>query len=231
MLLWCVGLQGFRTIRPNLVVEETIEPTQIAGFTQFLDDLNESTATTYGLGLDIDLGNGTYAGAEVRRRRLTVPGRSPFDGEPAETFRQNERAYEVYLYKALSANWAAGATLQIEEIQTPERGPPFSLKTISLPLDVRYFHESGFFAALGPTVFRQNISSSAKEESSGIVVNAAAGFRLPGRRGLVSLEARNLFNEDFQYQDIAYVTADVNTIPEARFRPRRTILGRLTLNF
>jgi hypothetical protein len=62
-------------------------------------------------------------------------------------------------------------------------------------------------------------------------VDAAIGFRLPARRGLVSLEVRNLFDENFQYQDTAYATADANKIPETLFRPRRTILGRLTLNF
>ncbi len=55
------------------------------------------------------------------------------------------------------------------------------------------------------------------------VVDASIGYRLPKRMGLITLEARNLFDEEFQYQD---------TDPRnPRVAPERLILGKVTLAF
>jgi outer membrane receptor protein involved in Fe transport len=63
-----------------------------------------------------------------------------------------------------------------------------------------------------------------------IVVDAAGGYRLPNRRGLISLEVRNLFDEEFLFRDAGYKTSEkINAIQP--FLPDRTILARVVLNF
>ena len=55
------------------------------------------------------------------------------------------------------------------------------------------------------------------------VFDAAIGFRLPKRYGIVSIETKNLFDTGFKFLD----TDPGNPI----FIPSRMILGRITLNF
>ncbi len=42
----------FQTLKPALANNQTLEPTQIAGFNQFFDDVNATKSTRYGFGLD-----------------------------------------------------------------------------------------------------------------------------------------------------------------------------------
>jgi outer membrane receptor protein involved in Fe transport len=55
------------------------------------------------------------------------------------------------------------------------------------------------------------------------VVDASIGYRLPGRWGLVTIEARNLFDKRFHYQETDPVTP--------RIYPERLILGRFTVAY
>ena len=55
------------------------------------------------------------------------------------------------------------------------------------------------------------------------VVDAAVGYRLPNRFGFVTLEGRNLLDEEFKFQD----TDPANP----QIYPERLILARFTLAF
>ena len=68
---------AFRTVKRALVVNQTIEPTQIAGFNQFFDDFNGTEAWEYGIGLDSRLADGLYFGVEASHRDLNVPQATP----------------------------------------------------------------------------------------------------------------------------------------------------------
>jgi outer membrane receptor protein involved in Fe transport len=60
------------------------------------------------------------------------------------------------------------------------------------------------------------------------VVDAAIGYRLPKRYGLVSVEIKNLFNEDFQFQS----SFDPDLEPRSSlFEPERAIFATLNLWF
>lgn len=63
----------FRTTKPALVADATIQPTQIAGFNQFFDDINATKAWFYGAGLDARIATDLSAGAEASRRNLSQP--------------------------------------------------------------------------------------------------------------------------------------------------------------
>jgi outer membrane receptor protein involved in Fe transport len=112
-------------------------------------------------------------------------------------------------------------------------GTPTEVETLTLPLDARYFHPSGFFAELGGTFVRQEVELSpasilARDSDNFFLLDAAIGYRLPKRRGILSLEARNLLDEEFFFQDQNIQTTDpVNP----RFIPDRIVFGRVTLSF
>ena len=62
------------------------------------------------------------------------------------------------------------------------------------------------------------------------VADATIGYRLPDRYGLIALEARNLFDERFKFQDFDFDRIDQTTLPIRMIAPERTILGRLIFN-
>ena len=59
----------FRTLKRELISNQTIEPTQVAGFNQFFDDVNGTDAWRYGVGIDQKIGS-----TRGRRREFSRPG-------------------------------------------------------------------------------------------------------------------------------------------------------------
>jgi outer membrane receptor protein involved in Fe transport len=62
------------------------------------------------------------------------------------------------------------------------------------------------------------------------VVDAAIGYRLPKRLGMISLEIGNLFDEEFRFRDASFKTSDRFNVIQP-FLPERTVLARVVLNF
>lgn len=60
------------------------------------------------------------------------------------------------------------------------------------------------------------------------LLDAALGYRLPNRRGILSIEAKNILDEAFAFRNINFFTSEPMN---PRFVPTRTIFARLTLNF
>jgi outer membrane receptor protein involved in Fe transport len=109
-----------------------------------------------------------------------------------------------------------------------------------VPLGLSYFHPGGFLAALGVTYIHQHVAEPPESpfpqgDEGFVTVNASIGYRFPRRRGLVSLEVRNLFDADFRYLDDSFARGQNEYIEQPNFStpfiPDRVILARLTLNF
>lgn len=79
---------------------------------------------------------------------------------------------------------------------------------MSVPITMRYFDPSGFFASLGATCVQQEMEDFSQEDSDTFVtVDAAIGYRLPRRLGIINLGIRNLLDEQFSFQDDSFRTA------------------------
>ena len=117
------------------------------------------------------------------------------------------------------------------------------MEAINVPLANRYFHPKGYFGGLRATYVRQTVRRPNCEiQACGIddfvVVDAVIGYRLPNRMGIVSIEGRNLFDNEFRFQDDGFRefpatqsqfgTAVSSVSP---YIPARTILARISLNF
>jgi len=235
-LLWNVSdhlrlrAATFKTLKGLLISGQTIEPTQIAGFNQFFDDVNATEAEFYGIALDAVFTRNLYGGIEGSRRDLVVPN----VGATVVLEEREEDFYHAYLYWTPHSDWALSTDYQFEKFEK-EFTNLIELETTSVPVALRYFSPTGIFAELATTYVTQKVGFDVdpgfdKRRETFIVADAALGYRLPNRRGIVSLEAKNLFNEDFIYQDLAFVTADpFNFNP--RYIPDRTIFARITLSF
>jgi outer membrane receptor protein involved in Fe transport len=232
------------TVTRTLVAEQTLEPTQVAGFVQFFDDLTGTRAERTGVGLDVTLrqprqGNplssGLYAGFELSTRDLEVPSVDATT-QSVTLEDQRENLDRAYLYWTPAPQWALHTEIRRERFKrrdTQDAILPTEVDTTSLPLVVRYFSPDGLFAEVGTTFVRQEVelaptSTFGEDSEDFVVVDAAVGYRLSQRRGLLSLEVKNLFDEDFLFQDSNIQQAEPSN---PRFIPERTVMGRFTLSF
>jgi tetratricopeptide (TPR) repeat protein len=160
----------FRTLqRPTLLRENstpTIEPTQVAGFSQvFLGPIGED-AWRYGVGVDQRFSKVLYAGAEISARDLKTPLNvvPPPPADPIPTVVRadwDEQSARAYLNWAPDARLAFSAEYSYEGLN---RADPFSgplalrtsgsfgpdavseLRTHRVSVKLAYFHPSGFTA-------------------------------------------------------------------------------------
>ena len=63
----------FRVLKRTLIADQTLEPTQVAGFNQFFDDVNLTESWRYGVALDQKFTGHLFGGFEFSKRDLTVP--------------------------------------------------------------------------------------------------------------------------------------------------------------
>ncbi len=229
---------AFKVVKRAFIVNQTIEPTQVAGFNQFFDDADGTSSKNYGVGLDTHLSKNLFGGLEFFRRDLELPFGI---GGPFEIEKDQEDLYRAYLYWLLDRNWSVTTEYLYEGFkmldgQYRRMSFPTRLETTSVPINVRYFNPSGFFTGVGTTYVDQRASydpeanpSIASGSAHFFLLDATVGYRLPKRWGIVALEARNLMNQQFQFQDYWFQTATNNTDP--RFLPERTWLARIVLNF
>ncbi len=86
-----------------------------------------------------------------------------------------------------------------------------------------YVHEDVDPVSVTFDEFGNSILSSSPTSESFWIFDALVGYRLPKRYGIVSLEARNIFNNGIRFLD----TDPGNPV----FNPCRIVVGRITLNF
>jgi outer membrane receptor protein involved in Fe transport len=225
---------AFKVLQRTLNLDQTLEPTQVAGFNQFFDDFNGVKSWRYGVAIDQKLSANVYAGAEFSKRDLVVPFVqliTPTISEIREVDWKESLA-RAYLYWTPHRWLAVSAEYQFERFD--RRGELATgieeVHTHRVPLGINFYHPSGFRARLKSTYVNQagrfqpqTSPPSVPDSDQFWVVDVSIGYRFPKRWGLISLEVRNLLDERFKFQD----TDPANPL----IQPERLILGRLTLAF
>ena len=220
---------AFRGLKRSLLNDQTIEPTQVAGFNQNFDDFNGTESWRYGIALDQKFTQDLFGGVEASYRDLKTP--LAFSGKD----KWNEQLYRAYINWALNPSIALDLEYRFEKFQRQERGGlddvfPRTESHVA-PMGISFFHPSGFFSRLGVTYVHQNVkffTESASGRNDFFLLDVGLGYRLPKRYGIISFTARNLFNQDFLYQgDHRRTSRDV--VPQ--YQSGRTLLGQITLAF
>jgi outer membrane receptor protein involved in Fe transport len=123
-----------RTVKRLLVVNQTLEPTQVAGFNQLFDDANGTRSDRYGIGLDARLTGNLYAGVEFSKRDLDVPVPAVRpDGTVTTTKEnQNELLYLGYLYWSPLPDWAFSAQIVYDKFKGNQVACPISQRALQL---------------------------------------------------------------------------------------------------
>jgi tetratricopeptide (TPR) repeat protein len=224
---------AFRVLKRTLITDQTLEPTQVAGFNQFFDDVNATASWRYGAAVDQKLGRDLFAGAEVSRRELEVPVTAVVGGT-TEVRRSDGKEHlgRAYLFWTPHPWLALSAEYQYERL-TRDDDLALALgsrevTTHRLPLGLRFFHPFGWTASLKGTYvdqagefMRRGAAAFEAGETDFWVVDAAVGYRLPRRYGIVTVGATNLFDEKFRFQETDLRNLSIQ--PDRMFFTRVTI--------
>lgn len=217
---------AFKATKRTFIADQTLQPTQIAGFNQIHDDVNGTRSTFAGFGIDQKFGASTFAGAQISGRNLDVPS---FPGEPDARFTErNARAYAYHIvnpHVTLTADYLRErfqrpAALMLNEFFT-------NLDTTFVPVALRLSSLGDWSANVAAIGVRQQIryldvnNAMVDGSSRFVVVDASVAYRLPGRAGLVSAEVRNLFDKQFRYQEI-------DAFANPRVYPGRLFFARIS---
>ncbi|TFH32654.1 MAG: tetratricopeptide repeat protein, partial [Deltaproteobacteria bacterium] len=200
---------AFRVLKRTLITNQTLEPTQVAGFNQFYDDVNSTDYWKYGAAVDQKFKTNLYGGLEFSKRDMSVP-------VPISGFFASDRVdWDESTFRAYG-NWAPHQWValnvgyqyvEINRDQQLDLGVS-ELKTQKVPLGFRFFHPSGLSAMVTETYYEQkgNFISSlgtdyVSDKDTFWLCDAAISYRLPQRYGMIILGAKNLFDQSFKYYD------------------------------
>lgn len=234
-LLWQINKQllfraaAFNVVKSPIVVDQLLQPMQIAGFNQFFDDVNGAKAGQYGFGVDYHPAQHWYTGVEVYSRQL----KSPYISGDAYVIEQRaEDLYRFYVNWLIHKNWTINSGFRYEDFYSQGNVTPKAVNTAYLPTSLRFFHATGFFAELRGTYVNQQVNQANLGQDSFVsgffLVDAAIGYRLPKQYGLLSLEAKNLLDNHFRYRDRNF---QMNELRASDIIPVQTLSARFTFNF
>ncbi|MEK7323415.1 MAG: TonB-dependent receptor, partial [Pseudomonadota bacterium] len=245
-LLWTptqqttVRVAAFRTLRRLTHANQTIEPTQIAGFNQFFDDFIGTKAKRYGIGLDHQFSASQFAGIEFSRRDSDKQVIDPGLGTTTQVA-NNEALHRAYFYQILNPRWNVAieyfyghASRDFSE-GVADSTDPVKLTTHYLPLSLNYHQPRGFFSKTALNLVSQRVAFATEQElarnkATFTTMDITLGYRLPSRKTILSITAQNIFDNQFNFHDTSLST-ETPTPLLARFRPERSVFATVAFWF
>ncbi len=207
-----IRLAAFRTLKSQTLNEQTIEPTQVAGFNQFYDDVSISHGWRYGAAINQKFSKTFFGGVEGSYRKVDLPTTDVLD--VTNTTNNTNEWYQALAYLNYAPHpWVAlRAHYQYDQYANSLPGAgQFSdaqLYTSRVPLSAGFFHPSGFIANVTVTYWNQTGTFEPLSQPLGTRVDghdtfwltdAMIGYRMPERYGLIVVGVKNLFDQQFNY--------------------------------
>jgi outer membrane receptor protein involved in Fe transport len=233
---------AFRTLEGPLVsrysIQPRLEPTHVMGFNQYFFGIEGEEATRAGLAIDHELSTNLFSGVELSQRSVDLRGIAPLpDGStivvPVD---REERLLRSYVYWTPTSRMSVAAEYQHERVDGDgdrlvdgfER-----LETRRIPVSLNLFNARNLHTGIRATYVAQEGNFSPFEtfpapviepgSDAFWVVDLSLSYRLPKRRGAVSLSLDNAFDEEFRFQD---------TDPENQsIMPERMLAFRFTMSY
>ena len=226
----------FKTLARKLVSNQTIEPTQVAGFNQFFEENLGTEVTRYGVAVDHQISSRLFVGTELTGRSLTTL--IDKSGTLTEE-EQSERSHQLYLNFMPQPTLAMGASYRFEGFSRQSIAGeanadiPALLISQSLPFELNYFYPSGFSSNITMTYVNQEIQYATetgfdKDKDYFWVVDASFAYLLPKRQGKITLVLKNMFDKTFQFQSTNFISNEKRQSP---FSPERAYYLTIDLQF
>ena len=217
---------ALRVLKRTLVTDQTLEPTQVAGFEQFFDDVNGSSSWRYGVGIDQKFASQFFAGAEASKRDVKEPFVNAEDPENLVLAEEKVKEYFARAYGFWIPHpwWALSGQWLYERVKSEGlTDVPIDLKTNRFPFAARFFHPSGFGANVVATYVHQNgtLVDGTDVSSSFTVLDAMVTYRLPKRYGIIAVGGTNLTDKKFNFFD--------TDVRNPTLQPTRMLFARISL--
>jgi hypothetical protein len=221
------------TMKRRVSTEQMLEPVSVAGFSQYSDDLNGAKVRRRSVAASRWLTEKVNAGAGYSERDISVPTTNP-DGS-VDFDPQTERGANAYLYWLAGRNVAFSVDYRYDEFRRSRIAPgslgiswldqqqiPVTMRVFggerwSSYATVRHLYQHGEFQAAGP------LPTFFEGEQRTWLLDLGVRALLPGRYGFISLDATNVTDERFNYQE--------TDLQKIRIPVRRTVMLRVVLNF
>jgi hypothetical protein len=224
-------LAAFRALKRTLITDQTLEPTQVAGFNQFFDDNNGTSGWRYGAAIDQKISHNLFTGLEVATRNLRSPVVRGNVLSGATTLLKEdlqEDTSRAYIFWTPHP-WLAFRTEYLFEHFSSDglAAQPERLQTHRLPLGMGIFHPSGLGASMKSTYINQSgrfvltNGSRLNGRQDFWTIDAAINYRLPNRYGLLTFGATNLTDRKFKFFE--------RDRDNPSILPARMLFGRMTL--
>jgi tetratricopeptide (TPR) repeat protein len=207
-----IRLAAFKTLKRQSLNEQTIEPTQVAGFNQFYDDISITDGWRYGAAVNQKFSKTFFGGVEGSYRKVDIPATDPLN--PSAPLTNTNEWYQAIGYLNYAPHpWVAlRVSYQYDQYSNslPSVGQ-FSdqqLYTSRVPLSAGFFHPSGFIANVTLTYWNQSgtfepladpIGTRVEGRDTFWLTDAMVGYRMPKRYGLITVGVKNLFDQQFNY--------------------------------
>lgn len=201
----------------------TLAPSTIAGFDVTRRDTEGVVTEFAGIGLTAELPwDLTLTTEYLQTRRFPPPGTQIRRTSTEETWRAEvNRTFGDRFAASLGISWLEGAGDGSRRFE--------QLRQIEVPLRVRWFHPSGFYAGADAT-FVHHFFARKKEsgESNSLVVDATVGWRLPGNRAVFELSILNAFGApvEIEEQELSIASA-----ARTRFARETVLLATVRASF
>jgi tetratricopeptide (TPR) repeat protein len=217
-------------VRP-LSLDQTIEPTQVAGFNQLFFVGQGAELEQYGLGIDAKLTPTVAIGAEYRHEDLNVPWLILVTDIRDFVVRRDVIEHELtHAYLHWTPTDRLGIRVAFENDNFTGTLSPQVLKAKRIPIGINYYWPSGFFLKTEGIYIDQKITRNGNQHDRSDFWNfdVVTGFRFPKRYGKVELIIKNLLDEKFDYYDAGY---SEDQMPNPQYWPERQLFLRFSLNF
>lgn len=215
-------LAAIKTLRREFVRQQTLEPTQVAGFNQFYDDSLGTSAERHGLAVDTRISANLMMGVELSERGTDLV---LLEAGAPRVENRTEKVGRAYL------NWIADDHIVVSSEYSHENfdrnfvqgqansNRPAALKTQRLPLTFRYWLPGGFYTELKTTHVVQDVTNVLNPSGTKVhtdeflITDVALGYMRPRYLRFVELRFLNVFDETFHYQATDFGTGQAVSTP------------------
>ena len=227
-----IRVAAFKVLKRAFIGNQTIEPTQVAGFNQLFDDLNGSISERVGLAIDHKFKNNTNLGFEFSKRDIKSPSETTtINGKTLALLSdRNEKNFKSYFYWPMNNNFIFSITPNIEKQERSftaglaDNSRASKIDTTYIPINIKYIIQSGITASLTSTHIDQDVefpatTDTSKYNSKAWITDFAISYDLPKRNGNISVIVKNLTNNKtlFHSQGLDSQDRPYSVIPETTY--------------
>ncbi|HEY9134688.1 MAG TPA: tetratricopeptide repeat protein, partial [Pseudomonadales bacterium] len=228
-----IRIAGFRNLKGPLLLEQSLEPTQVVGLNQIRDDADGADSSNLALAIDHQVNENFTLGIELMDRDLERPVAGTASDQEL-----SDKLFSAYAYWALqNGSFSVNYYDEQQDYETEASfvNSPIKLETKRVPLSFNYHYRNGFSFAIEPSYINQHADFRPPSSSDVIVekenfwiMDLSAKYWFWQKQALIALEVKNAGKKKFRFQNANFQDFSPKPIT---YVPERTLLGRISIRF